>query len=260
MFLPSVARPRRRSLIEILRTLNLTTNLQMCMDAGNSASYSGSGTQWLDVSGNGLKFDFGAGAAAPTFNGTAGRLSSSEYFSFDGGDYLTLNGSNPSWVESCHKDNAVFTLIFWLYFGSIATQRFFGTDGNAGAQTGFDCGINGSGNALLQVRNAGAAALSVNNSVVASSATAWTFWAISQTEATPTGLWRKNTTTSSSVTSYTSPSAGSASFALQIGAGGNGITPLTSGSRIAAIAAFNTALTANDMLAVFNAIRNRFGV
>lgn len=94
------------SLVTIIEKLGLKTNLKLCLDAGDINSYSGSGIKWLDTSGNGYDFYFGDGSTSstyPTFNGSAGGLSASEYFSFDGGDYFTYDSSYEAWMNTLHN-------------------------------------------------------------------------------------------------------------------------------------------------------------
>jgi hypothetical protein len=52
----------------------VTSGLVLCLDAGNTKSYPGSGTTWTDLSGNG---NTGTLVNSPSY-------SSSGYFSFDG--------------------------------------------------------------------------------------------------------------------------------------------------------------------------------
>lgn len=71
--------PATLKMIDILRYLGLDTNLLLCLDAGDAASYSGTGHTWADVSGSGN--DFLKTATGVTFTGTAGSLGSGCYFS-----------------------------------------------------------------------------------------------------------------------------------------------------------------------------------
>ncbi len=93
--------------------LGLTTNLKLCLDAGDPASYS-SGQKWLDRSGGGYDFHLGATSSSeasdPTFNGVAGRQSDAEYFSGDGGDYFTYDSNSETWMRDFHKAGAITAL------------------------------------------------------------------------------------------------------------------------------------------------------
>ena len=56
----------------------ITSGLYLCLDAGNVKSYAGSGTTWIDLSGNGINGTLG-GTSNPTYS-TFGKGS----FFFDG--------------------------------------------------------------------------------------------------------------------------------------------------------------------------------
>ena len=68
----------------------ITDGLVLCLDAGNTKSYPGSGTTWTDLSGNGNN---GTLTNGPTYSGSSGG-----YIDFDGtDDYVTgtIDGFNP---------------------------------------------------------------------------------------------------------------------------------------------------------------------
>ena len=75
-----------------------TTGLTLCLDAGNPRSYSGSGTNWIDASGNKTPSVLTNG---PTYTSTGGA-----YFTFDGVDDFgtvqntTLGNGNQAWTCS----------------------------------------------------------------------------------------------------------------------------------------------------------------
>ena len=65
----------------------VTTNLALCLDAGNPRSYPGSGTSWFDVSGNARN--------GVLVNGTAYNSENGGSFVFDGvNDYVSVSNSN----------------------------------------------------------------------------------------------------------------------------------------------------------------------
>lgn len=71
--------PASLRLIDIISYLGMSTGLLLCLDAGDAASYGGTGHTWTDVSGNGN--DFLKSTSGVTFTGTAGSLGSGCYFS-----------------------------------------------------------------------------------------------------------------------------------------------------------------------------------
>ncbi len=82
----------------------VTNNLVLHLDAGNSSSYSGSGTTWTDLTGNGN-------------NGTL--VNGVSYNSSDGG-YLSFDGSNDrvdfsTYVQPAYTSSSSFTWFIWVY-------------------------------------------------------------------------------------------------------------------------------------------------
>jgi hypothetical protein len=118
-------------------------NLQWHLDAGDSASYSGSGQIWYDLTSNDFDFYRGRGAGAssddPTFNGSAGGKSGNEYFSFDGGDLFELiNAHSGEFIREVGREDVPFTLEYWIYFGSRdGTIQSLFSNGYAGNAPGF---------------------------------------------------------------------------------------------------------------------------
>ena len=134
----------------------LLTDLELCLDAGAASSYT-SGQKWLDMSGNGYDFFLGSeGASAstgdePTFTGSAGGLSDSEYFVMDGGDFFSYDtGTLESWMTDMYKDNATWTVLMWTYGPA-------GGDGDGWFGVGFDAG--GGGTPAVNYSNQGAGAI-----------------------------------------------------------------------------------------------------
>lgn len=251
-------------LIHTIRRCGLTSGLQLCLDAGDANSYSGSGQSWLDTSGNGYDFFRGAtGSAAgddPTFNGTAGRRSSGEYWSFDGGDLFRYDSANEAWMSDIHKDNAKFTLAAWVYFATNpSTSGLCGT--SAGSGTGVYLIMAAGAVIQFAAQNAGVNAFAHNTGGVPVGS--WVFYAISIDEAAgASGSVRLlNALASSFDGTYTSPSAGAASYTMGLGEYGNGGSPMLSGDRLGMFAAWSgVALTKTQLNALYQTTRGRYGV
>jgi len=236
---------------------------QMCLDAGDAASYSGTGQSWSDRATD-MHFQRGTSsggdAADPTFNGSAGGLSSSEYWSFDGGDYF-MRG-NSTWMQNLHKDNALFTLMAWLYRVEAAAYSILGNmSGDAGGNIGCRWGPGGTGAVSFFQRN-GSAQQTVYASTATAPHAAWTFAALSMNEAGGAGasFMQIDDAVETFNGAYTSPTASNASFDMNIGARGNGSSPLASGSRMAMVLAWTTALSQAQVESFHALTRGRFGV
>lgn len=256
-----------RSIITNIAALGLSSNLQFALDAGDADSYD-AGVQtdkWLDLSGNGQDFFLGSGtgadAADPTINGTAGALSSANYFSFDGGDRFTYDAANETWMENLHKDNATGSFCGWGYFPTTGAEGLLGTANTSDADGAF-LGKSSADKLNWTVRGASAGVLSLV-STAAFNLNAWNFFGFGINEATgASGADLIVNGTSQSFTStYSSPSASAATRAFGVGARtGAGNAPLLNGGRLAMVAAWSTRLTSAQLLGVFDATRRRFGI
>lgn len=248
-----------------LGSLGLTGNLVYCLDAADSASYGGSGQTFTDLSGNGNSFYLGAGSGSestdPTFNGTAGNKSSSEYFSTDGGDYFTLATTNPASVDNIHKDSAKWTWLAWWYAKtSGSAQAMFATTDNSG--TGIQAySIGGANTITFYIQNAGSTVLNATQSTALTDS-AWHMLAISMDEAAATGFfWRNSGTDGTFTSTYSSPSSGAATYTLQQWARNGAVFP-ASGWRFGASALWSgTALTTTNLGDIRTLFSNpRYGV
>ena len=81
----------------------ITDGLILCLDAGNSKSYPGSGTAWTDLSGNG---NTGTLVNTPTYN-------TSGYFNFDYTQSENVTFSNTSSLQFLNR--LPYTLEAWVY-------------------------------------------------------------------------------------------------------------------------------------------------
>ena len=141
MMFPTVhglAGAERPKLIDILTGLSLTTNLKLCLDAGDGNSADG-GAKWLDVAGAGNDFFLGATGSAetddPTFNGSVGGGGAGEHWSFDGGDMFKYDSGNEVWMNALHKNNALWT-VFSLLNVPTAGAGWFGDNASTLGEVG----------------------------------------------------------------------------------------------------------------------------
>lgn len=256
------------TMLSALQRLGLTTNLKVCLDAGDINSYDGTSQTWTDVSGGGYSFYRGTGsgsdAADPTFNGTAGRQSSSEFFSFDGADYCTLNQATPTWINNLHKDNALWATAGWLYITSIS--QLAGILGNNGLQDQANgVGLNVRTDGLLRVSvskgaTGGAIALGANSTGTLN-LNAWNFFASQIDEAAGTGVLQVNATQDDFVSTYSGPTTNNAGFAFEIGRASAGVAslPLLSGSRLNCVSMWEASTpTKAQFLSLYNATKSKF--
>lgn len=254
-------------LIHTIRRCGLTSGLQLCLDAGDAASYS-SGQSWLDTSGNGYDFfrgaTSGAEASDPTFNGTAGRRSSGEYWSFDGGDYFRYDSANETWMNSLHKDNAKFTMMAWMYTGNIAVGSPVMCSAVNTTQVGILWQIGSSERSeFIACTGSGAALANTAPAGLAMPVSDWGCLALSLDEAVGAngGLWFMNGLISGFTSTYSSPSASNATNTMELGAKGAGVDPCENTTKLGMFAAWSgVALTQTQLNALYQTTRGRFGV
>ena len=260
------------SLKGIIAGLGLTTNLKLCLDAGDANSYN-PGVQtakWLDTSGNGYDFyrgTSGAGdGAEPTFNGSAGGLSSAEYFSFDGGDYFSYDSANEAWMNVLHNDGTVWSVFCVFYAADTTADKYMFSTGASVGSTGVESGT------MVKVLSTNALSFFCVNtsgttggtSVASTVCTANTWgvlgWGLTENggagassyiEKDGTGTWNA----ANSRVNANTPGAAT------IGAMSDKSGPFASGSRLACLAIWQgTALTATNLSDIYNAIKGRFGL
>lgn len=97
-----------------------SSNLKLAYDYADSACFASSTTQRItDLSTEATHGMLGNSTSAttddPTFNGTINGQGSSEYLSFDGGDFVKKETANSTWIDTLHMDNAVWSMILWCY-------------------------------------------------------------------------------------------------------------------------------------------------
>lgn len=111
----------RLSLLKMIQRIGADANLNFALDAGDINSWPGSGQEWIDANGSGNNFYRGTNntteTGEPSFNGTAGRLSESDYWglpSLTAASFFTEVGTQ-SYFNNWHKDNAAFSILGVAY-------------------------------------------------------------------------------------------------------------------------------------------------
>lgn len=250
------------TLLGIIQELGLTTNLLLCLDAADSASYSGSGQVWLDRSGNGYDFNrgttSGAEASDPTFNGVAGGLSHNEYWSYDGADLHSYDTTVEAWMNALHQDNAEFTCLILTFIPTGASSNWIlGTQGNApndGIGLFADEAVSPPDATItLQVRN-GAPTFQTS---IAAISNRWNLYiaAIDEGVANGSTIHCNGTGAADFTTTYTTPSVNPAQ-PMKIGAV-NGVSFANNGARIAMVAFWSTRQTNTALTNLYNRIKAR---
>jgi hypothetical protein len=229
----------------------VTSGLVLCLDAANKRSYPGTGTSWLDVSGN--------GNTGTLVNGVGYDSGNSGSLVFDGvNDYVNVNIDN---FFQTYNDSVTYEL--WSYTPA-AAQWHANPPGGSGTNIisrGTYPGYNGLGR--LATNNVVAAYFRGSTSGTASasftiSRDEWyhlvSVWTGTRAELYVNGTLRNT----SQVSLVGNPTAGAVSIARQRALGGNNggwYEGLISGVKI-----YNRALTAQEILQNFNATKSKYGV
>ena len=258
------------TLWDAITAAGLTTNVRVCVDAGDSASYGGTGQTYTDRSGT-QNFFLGATSSAegsdPTFNGTAGGLSANEYFSFDGGDYFRIEGGNPAWVQTLHQEAASFSAIAIIQQTAGQNARMWGTDRGDGNSHGASFDV--SSDVVILGVDAG---FNPSPFIVSSDAEIVfgrpTFLAVSIDEnggnvsfLYENGLHKQVSGADTFDASYSSPSASNADGTFELGSRGSANFPATSGVRHFAHAIWTgQALTKAQIDDIYFQVRERWGL
>jgi len=205
----------------------VTSGLILHLDAGDSNSYSGSGTTWTDLSGNGNDGTLVNGAA---------------YSSADGGS-IVFDGSNDYVnLGPLQVNTSSGTIGLWINLDSI-TGRFFGRHND------FECRFSGN-NLVLDFGS-----FFKLTSSRSSWSGAWLYVVMTWDEAGNTSALYVNNTLDSTGT-CSSVSALTGDMNLGRSSANNGYI----NGKMSAFHSYNRILTATEITQNFNAFKGRFGL
>ena len=208
----------------------IVDGLILHLDAGNSSSYSGSGTTWTDLSGEGN-------------NGTL--VNGTSYTSDDGGS-LVFDGTNDYVnLGAVQINTAAGTIGMWIKLDS-NVGRFFGRGGNFESRF--------SSNRLV---------IDMTGNSVTSSRTswsgAWLYVVIGWDEnANSTAIYVNGVSDATGTCSTVSTKTGDMNIGRSSGMGGAG--GLYVDGKIAAFHSYNRVLTLTEIQSNFNSTKTRFGI
>lgn len=255
---PGIVIPPNAKMLQIIDALKLRDGLKLCLDAGDTASYSGSGQQWLDVSGNASHFYRGAGSGSegsdPTFVGPAGN--NTAYFSVDGGDNFTLVPANPAWVNNMCGASAAFTLLARIYIAPLAADHSFHIAGTNTGTNGLEWRRHvTNGNPMLATFQQASSYIGVigSSSSPPENGT-WAMCVLSLNKAAGLGLFGYNSTFLPFDTSWTAPASPSTPGKLAL------MRNHVSGGRIHSFMAWDRALSTAEISNLVKASRKNYGL
>ena len=212
----------------------VTDGLVLCLDAGNTKSYPGSGTTWTDISRNG---NTGTLTNGPTFSSA-----NKGAIVFDGTNDCVVVNNNASILSS-----TAYTKIAWFYPTSFSTGNNIISGGNNG-QHAFWLG----GTTNLRAGHNG-----VWDTVVSSTTLSLNTWycgAVTFNTTTGWVLYLNAAVVDTDVSTTTFTGNGE----ILIAAYSTGFNVFT--GTIANSLVYNRVLTATEVAQNFNATRGRFGI
>jgi len=231
----------------------VTTNLLMHLDAGNPASYPGSGTSWLGLSGT-------------TVNAT---LVNSVGYSPDNKGYLTFNGSNQvatiPFSGSPFRQTSQITYSFWAYKTVTGASNIMGTSVSGGGGTGAiffgsDTSISFYWTPSNPVSDRTISA------TISTSLNTWAHYAFTMVYSTGSFQWYQNGVALTStinippVTVFT-PTSSPYNQNINDSIGGWYVnSQFYFSGRISQVQVYNVALNATQISQNFNALRGRYGI
>ena len=224
----------------------VTTNLVLNLDAGNTSSYSGSGTTWTDISGNSNN---GTLINGPTFNsGNGGSIV------FDGtNDYVNI--PNATTLNPVNN----FTLSCWVNVTSLASPFLGIIDKYAFTtlNTGYNIDIpNGGGGKptsrfrFINSTNTYYEAIATNTLSIGS----W-YNVVGVYDSSNIYLYVNN-----SLESTTACTGNNTSSSDPIRLAGDGISTNYTPCKISNTMLYNRALSVSEISQNFNALKNRYGL
>ncbi len=216
----------------------VTTGLVMHVDAGNTLSYSGTGTTWKDLTGT-------------VADGT---LRNSPTYSAANGGHFQFNGSNQfvNWPNSTALDNQAITMEVWTKTNSLNQNGFWFEKGAVNSQYSF---FQEGGNILYRLNG------STTIQLTTSSFLNTTTWYQLVATYTP-GAARVYANTTQIGTSAPSVTLNANPNGMSVGAYGGtaaGNAYMYNGS-IAIVRIYNRALTAAEVTQNYNEQKVRFGL
>lgn len=254
----------KENLFQTISRLGLTTSLNVCLDAGASESTNGTSQTWTDLSGSGNNYfrgtTSGVDATDPTFNGTAGNLSSSEFFSNDGGDKFAPTATQ-SFSDNWHKSGGAWTVMAVLRpNGGVTPAIWTNTNGPSASSPGLTVllySLTGPPHVLRYfVSNTNTTKVSAVSSVNITD-TAVNFVLVGRSDATQLVMNVNGTVDVSVPGASTATNAPSGPMFIWENGAGSDIPPL--GSRLFCLALWSRQLSSAESTLLYENLKPRFG-
>lgn len=251
-----------------------STAAQLIVDAGDAASYGGTGQVLTDRSQGTYPFYFGTTATVagddPVFVGTAGGNSANEYFRFDSSAMFrqqsTVDDFNTEVADALHRAGGAWSVIAGVMPVIGAGQcGICGNNGNAATDIGMSFYLTSDRTLHAIVSNGSGTAAMSKIADAALSADAPHMVGVSVNGAGTGFMWADSSymqvgAADTFGSTYLNASTTSATYTFEIGAAGNGLAPFTSTGRMYFALVFDSALTKGQMDSFFGVTRSKYGI
>jgi hypothetical protein len=224
----------------------VSDSLAFLLDAGNVKSYPGTGTSWYDLGPNKYTGSMTAGLTYSSSNGG--------YINFPGGHYCLFSSITGSVMADPGAFSGI-TFGLWYYPTSTqASQYVFSSAGGSG-QKGFDILLQNSGNAdYIRVTSASATYTNTN------SVETLNVWQHIMAVWNGSSLITYVNGVNTNVTVSTTVGYGTNADKLSLGCPPSVLGSYTYVGRIAMAFVYSKALSAQEVLQNYNAMRGRYGL
>jgi len=227
----------------------VTDGLALCLDAGNTKSYPGSGTTWTDLSGNGRNFTW---SSSPSY--TSGSI---PYFSTLG-NRCTGPASNSFGINN----TSGYTIFLISMQNALATSSAFkfyknNASSSAGRAIFSHCTWN---NDIVYFDQGGCCGSDTRTNVASGGSQTWNIWTFRRIDNSSTRSISKNGTTlvtnTASATTIDLDSRG-----VHLGGSDEyGGSSSTWNARLGGFIVYNRGLTDNEISTTVNGLKKRYGI
>ena len=227
-----------------ITTGEVTTGLLLYLNAGNTSSYSGSGTTWNDLSGNNNHGTLSANNAGslPVFQ--------------NGSLYFNGSTSYVSIVSSVIPDNGSWTLSTWVKSPSAGSTEMINTR-HASTIKGFLLTSRGNG-IRVQLNNPGVQQFEPNSTSTIIDNT-WHLITITVDVSINQMKWYVNNNLANTINFSAGSLTGQGNFVIGWDYAWSGGAEYFRGN-IATVSVYNSVLSSSEVATNFNAVKSRFGL
>ncbi len=228
----------------IISASPISDGLQLYLDAGQTASYPGSGTTWTDLSGNGKNYTLTNG---PTYSSSNGGI-------------ITFAGASSQYASSAlslynSTTFPAYTMNLWAY--PTGAGNFVSVLGQATINSGYHYSaieISAAGVIKFGQWIGGMATIATSTQ----SLNAWYNLVITYSSSLATA-YVNGVSVGTSATTWSAPGANTFMALMAIDTTNMGTGAYASGS-LGAFMVYNRSLTAGEVSTNFNALRSRYGI